>query len=313
MTPLKLIFIGTGEIGVRLLDSLNENPNIDLALVVTGVDKPAGRKMELQPSAIKKTALELGLEVYQPEAIKSPEAVEKLKNVAPDVILVMAYGQLLSQEVLDIPKIDCLNVHTSLLPKYRGASPIQSVILNGEKQTGITLMRMVKEMDAGPMYEQFKILLMSALETAGTLEARLAKLAAEKVPNSLVQIVEGKLEPTEQNEAEATFVTKISKADGQINWDEPAELIERKIRAFNPWPSCYTFFKGKRLKIHGAIAKNMDASAPPGTVVEKDGGVGVVTGKGILELIEVQPEGKKPQTMKEFLNGNGDFFGSKLN
>ncbi len=311
MNKIKIIFIGTGDIGRELLKSLNDHPFIEVILVVTGVDKPAGRKMELQPSVIKKTAFELNLEVFQPEAIKSPEAVEKLKSLAPDMMLVMAYGQLLSQEVLDIPSIDCLNVHTSLLPKYRGASPIQSAILAGEEKTGVTLMKMVKQMDAGAVYQQFEVEL-AQNETTGSLEAKLSSLAAQEIPNALIKVANGELKSMEQNEAEVTSVTKISKAEGQINWNEPADLIERKIRAFNPWPSAYTFFKDKRLKVLMAKAHDLHSTEPPGTVIKNEVWTGVVTGKGVLELIELQSEGKKPQTMKEFLNGNGEFFKVKL-
>ena len=343
MDPIKLIFTATGNVAVNLLKSLHHDSRFEILLVVTGTDKPMGRKMELQPNLIKKTALELGLKVFQPENIKSPEAIEQLKSADPDLMLVMAYGQILSQEVLDVPTINSLNVHASLLPKYRGASPIQSAILNGEPKTGITLMKMVKQMDAGAMYQHFEIPITN--DTTASLEEKLANLAAEKIPDTLVKVAEGKLTPIEQNEAEATYVTKISKADGQIDWNEPAEVIERKIRAFNPWPSTYTFFKRKRLKILSAsvlykrsihhVAVDDDAGwagkgepptqrnltsfeldeedlGEPGQVVEKNGKVGVATGKGLLLLSEVQLEGKKPQTMKEFLNGNGEFIGANL-
>lgn len=311
MQPIRIIFIGTGEIGVELLKSLHQDSRFEIMLVVTGVDKPAGRKMELQPSAIKKTALELGMNLFQPENIKTVEAVEKLKNLTPDIILVMAYGQLLSQEVLDIPKIDCLNVHTSLLPKYRGASPIQSVLLNGEKKTGITLMKMVQKMDSGAIYQQFEINI-SENETTESLEQKLSELTAERIPESLIDLVEKKLEPIEQNESLVTHVTKIAKSDGLIDWTEPAEVIERKIRAFYPWPGTFTSFKGKRLKIHQAKAHRLETSEKAGKVIQQEGLTGVATGKGILELMVVQLEGKKPQGIKEFLNGNTDFVGSRL-
>lgn len=312
MTAIKTIFLGTGDIGVKLLQALHDDPRFEVNLVVTSPDRPAGRKMELQPSPIKKRALELGIEVFQPENIKTPEAIEYLKKFEPQIMLVIAYGQLLSQEVLDIPKIDCLNVHASLLPKYRGASPIQSVLLNGEKETGVTLMKVVKKMDAGPIYKIYSLSHSIEHETAGTLEKKLGELSAKVVPQGIIEVAEGKLKPVEQDEHQATYVTKISKADGQIDWSEPAQLIERKIRAFDPWPSTYTFYKGKRLKILKAKVQSLSISEQPGKVVQKEGWTGVVTGNSILELIEVQLEGKKPQSMKEFLNGNGDFLGIRL-
>lgn len=310
MKKIKLIFTATGNIAVNLLKSLHADSRFEIALVVTGMDKPMGRKMELQANLIKKTALELGLEVFQPENIKAAEAIEKLKSADPELMLVMAYGQILSQEVLDVPAIDCLNVHASLLPKYRGASPIQSAILNGETKTGITLMKMVKQMDAGAMVQHFEIPIVN--DSTASLEEKLANLASQKIPDALVAVAEGKLKPIEQNEAEATYVTKISKTDGEIDWQEPAEVIERKIRAFNPWPSTYTFFNGKRLKISAAKVHFIQSSQEPGTVVQQEGWTGVVTGKGVLVLIEVQLEGKKLQTIKDFLNGNPEFVNTKL-
>lgn len=311
MKKIKLIFIGTDPIGVKLLEALRYHPQLEVALVVTGQDKPVGRKMVLTANPIKQKALELGLEVFQPQKVSDPESVAKLKTCDPDFLVVMAYGQIVSQAVLEVPKIDCLNVHTSLLPKYRGASPIQSALLNGDSKTGVSLMRMVKAMDAGPVYAQFELPI-EPEDTAGTLWEKLAELSAKTVPQAVVDISDKLLSPVEQDEAKATYIQKISKVDGEINWSEPADIIHRKVRAFNPWPSAFTFFEGKRLKLHRTRVSNEASKYPVGTVVRPQSSVGVVTGKGVLELLEVQLEGKKPQTIKEFLNGNQDFVGSKL-
>ena len=260
--------------------------------------------MELKPSPVKEVALKLGLEVFQPEKIN--DSVDELQALDADIMIVMAYGQIVSQEVLGVPKKACLNVHTSLLPKYRGASPIQSAILAGDDETGVSLMKMELKMDAGAVYKTFP----QAIEadTTASLTEKLAALTADKVPDALVEIANGTLEATPQNEDEVTYVTKISKADGNIDWSEDAEVIERKVRAFNPWPSAYTFFNGKRLKIVEAAAASGDHEGENG-MVEEDG---VVCATGRLRLMKVQLEGKKVQDYQEFLNGNQDFIGSVL-
>jgi len=305
---LKIIFNGSDAIGGPLLSSLHHHPNLEVSLVVTGQDKAMGRKMQLSPNPIKELALKLKLPIYQPEKISDFDSVERLKSEACDFLVVMAYGQIMNQAVLDIPTIEALNVHTSLLPKYRGASPIQSALLNGDQKTGISLMRMVQKMDAGPVYKQFELMIGEG-DTAGSLWDKLADLAAKKVPDSLLDIASQALEPVDQNEAEATYITKISKADGEINWSESAGVIHQKIRAFNPWPSAYTFFKTKRLKIHKSIAGEFKSDEIPGMVVETSGGIGVVTGDGVLKLTEVQLEGKKRQSIQDFINGNQSFLG----
>jgi len=307
----KVIFIGTDAIGVQLLEALHHTPELELALVVTGQDKSMGRKMLLTANPIKQKAIEHGLPVYQPEKVSAPESVAKLKALQPDFLVVMAYGQIVSQEVLDIPRVECLNVHTSLLPKYRGASPIQSALLNGDEKTGVSLMRMVKAMDAGPVYAQFKLPI-APEDTAGILWERLSQLSANEIPQAVIKISENSLMPAAQDESQATYIQKISKADGEINWSEPADLIHRKVRAFNPWPSAFTFFEGKRLKLHKTKVFEQTVDQPVGTAIELPSGIGVVTGGGVLELLEVQLEGKKRQFIQEFLNGNRGVVGVVL-
>lgn len=303
MEKIKIVFVGTDGVGSELLRTLSKL--FEVQLVVTGQDKPAGRKLQLQPSAIKLTAEELELEIFQPIDINAEMSVSRLANLSPDMIVVMAYGQILSREVLDTPSIDCLNIHASLLPKYRGASPIQASILNLDKKTGISLMKMVAKMDAGPVYKQFELLI-SENDTGQTLSDKLAKLAAEEVPKALLE-VEGGLQPTEQVEADVTYCGKISKADGQIDWNRPAKEIMAQMRAFNPWPGTYTFFDGKRLKLISAeICES--AGGDPG-LVKRDG---IVCEGGAIRPIELQIEGGNAQSFHDFINGHPEFIGSRL-
>ena len=309
MDKIKTIFIGTAEIGSPLLKTLAKDERFEISLVITQADKPAGRKMELQPSPIKQVSKELGLSIFQPENIN--QSAKEIKEHNPDILLVFAYGQILRREILDIPTFGCLNIHTSLLPKYRGASPIQSSILNGDKETGVSLMKMDEEMDLGPVYASFQFSVPSS-QTTPKLHDDLAKLSAEKIPDAIYTAITEDQSPTPQNEDEATYCKKITKADGQINWNEEAETIDRKIRAYAGWPGSYTFFEDKRLKILKATPITSE-SATPGEVIEKESKVFIGTQKGVLQLFEVQMEGKKPQLIEEFIKGYNDFIGSSMN
>lgn len=304
MEKIKIIFVGTDSVGGELLRTLSKL--FEVVLVVTGQDKPAGRKLQLQPSPIKLVAEELELEVFQPIDINADLSVRRMANLNPDIILVMAYGQILSREVLDIPKITCLNVHASLLPKYRGASPIQASILNLDKKTGISLMKMVSKMDAGPVYKQFEIAIGKS-NTARNLTEKLAKLSAEEIPKALIE-VDDDLQPEEQDESKATYCGKISKADGQIDWNRPAQEIMAQMRAFDPWPGTYTFFGGKRLRILSAEAHVGTPAGKPG-LVKRDG---IVCENGLIHPLELQIEGGKAQSLHDFINGHPDFIGSTL-
>lgn len=304
MEKIKIIFVGTDGVGSDLLRTVSKL--FDVKLVVTGQDKPAGRKLQLQPSPIKLVAEELKLEVFQPLDINAELSVRKLSNLNPDFILVMAYGQILSEEVLNIPKYACINVHASLLPRYRGASPIQASILNMDKKTGVSVMRMVRQMDAGPVYRQFELDI-DKTDTARSLTAKLAELSAKEVPRVLIDIEQGLL-AEEQYEAIATYCGKISKADGQIDWKRSVDEIMAQMRAFNLWPGTYTFFGGKRLKIVSAEAHEADLGGDPG-LVKRDG---IVCGSGYLLPLELQLEGGSAQSFKDFINGHPDFIGTGL-
>jgi methionyl-tRNA formyltransferase len=305
MEKIKIIFVGTDSIGKELLRVLSKL--FDVKLVITGQDKPAGRKLQLQPSPVKLTAEELGLEVFQPIDINAELSVRRLINLNADMIVVMAYGQILSQEVLSIPRIDCINVHASLLPKYRGASPIQSAILNLDKKTGISVMRMVAKMDAGPVYRQFELSI-DPVDSARSLSTKLAELSAKEVPRTLVDIEMQGLLASNQDESKVTYCGKISKADGKIDWKRPVAEIMAQMRAFDLWPGTYTFFGEKRLKMISAEPHEAELSGEPGLVKRE----GIVCGSGYILPLELQIEGGNVQSFHDFINGHPDFIGSKL-
>ena len=302
--------MGTAGISAPLLKILSEDNRFDIKLVVTQKDRPAGRKMQLIAPPVKVIAEELSLPVFQPENINTEENINELKKYQPDLILVMAYGQILKEEILNIPK-ECLNVHASLLPKYRGASPIQSSILDQENETGISLMKMVKKMDAGDVFIQFKINIDSK-DNNQTLTEKLEKLTSDNVPDALIKIFDGSLSSKKQDESLITYVSKINKSDGNINWGEDAKIINSKIKAFYGWPGTYTFFNGKRLKIIDTEVIESNDLTEFGLVYKNENSVLISTKNGSIKLITLQCEGKNKQSINEFIQGNQDFIGTKL-
>lgn len=312
---MKIIFMGTPDFAASALEKIVEAGH-EITLVVTQPDKPKGRSGELQVSDVKACALKHGFPVFQPERIKLPENVAYLKKYEADIYVVAAFGQILSQEILDIPKFGCVNIHASLLPKYRGAAPIQQAIIDGEKTTGVTIMQMAAGMDTGDILLQREIPI-DDNETGGGLFDKLSELGAELIVEALPKIERGELTPVMQDEKLATKCGKLSKNMGKIDFNKNAITIRNLVRGLNPWPSAYTRLDGKMLKIWSAdaiddknvkeIAGNVEVlkNAAPGTVsfVTKDA-VGVATGKGTLVLKEVQLEGKKRMLVKDFLLGN---------
>lgn len=311
MNQLSVIFIGTGEIGADLIKSLNKDDRFNIELVITKPDKPAGRKMKIMPSPIKTAALDLGLKIYQPENVNSDESLKKIKNINPDMIILMAYGQILGRKLLGIPKFGCINIHASLLPKYRGASPIQQSLLNHDSVTGISIMEMEEKMDTGPVFEMFKIQI-SDEDDSITISDKLGKLAAEKAPDVLTAIAEHRAEVKTQDNSIATYCKKITKSDGKINWSERANIIEKKIRAFTGWPGSFTFWNKKRLKVLSAKTYNYPGEEPPGKVIRKNHDVIVMAGHNAIKLMEVQLEGRNAQSIDEFIKGYTNFIGSQL-
>ncbi len=309
MDKISLIFIGTGSIGVPLFESLANDERFDVKLVITQADRPAGRKLKLTSSPIKQKADELGIEIAQPENINEVKNVKKCEKIKPDMIVLYAYGQILSKELLNIPKIGCINVHASLLPKYRGASPVQQALLNQDEETGISIMKMTEKMDSGPVYKQSDLRI-SNDDNALTLMDRLANLSAYETPDLLYTIVQGDISPTPQDDSQASYCEKIQKSDGQINWNEDAKTIHAKIRAYTGWPGTFTFWNSKRLKI---ISAKPDAyEVEPGKIILKDHLIFIGTKKGSIVPDDVQMEGKTVQDINAFVKGYPDFVGAGL-
>ena len=300
--PTRVVFMGSPEFALPSLRALAAA--YDLIGVVTQPDRPAGRGKQLSAPPVKTLALELGIPVIQPRRLRTTEAIEQLRAWAPDVIVVAAFGQILRQDVLDLPPLGCLNVHASLLPRWRGASPIQAAILHGDKETGVTIMRMDAGLDTGPILSQRAIPIADD-DTAGTLSGKLAILGAALLIETLPKYLAGDLKPQPQPEAGVTTVSTLTKADGELNLAEGAQELARKVRAFNPWPGAFIIWKGQALKIHRAHA----AAGPQraGTQPVHDGLPAVAAAGSLLVLDEVQPAGKKPMSGAEFLRGARDW------
>ena len=315
----KIIYFGTSAFAVPPLLSLLADGRFDVAAVVSQPDKPAGRKGEVRPSPVAAAARERGLRLLQPAKLKDESFGRLLAELKPDFLVVAAYGKILPQAVLDIPRSGALNLHGSLLPKYRGASPIQETIRCGEKTAGVTLMKMDRDMDHGPVYAAVETPIAED-DTYGSLEAKLAGAAAKLLVDSIDKIAAGELKPTEQRHDQATFTKILSRQNGFISWkDESAQDIVRKLRAFDPWPGVYAVWKrpgGRPLRLKIIKARPLEAAAKPdvpGTVFAADGKKPAVwTRSGALELIEVQMEGKKPASGRALLNGYADLPGSIL-
>lgn len=310
-TGLKLyrvIFMGTPEFAVPSLQVLINHPQIEIVAVITQPDKPAGRTGTPQPSSIKQLALANNLTVWTPDKVKNnQEIIGQIQAANPDVIVVVAYGKILPQEILNIPKEGIVNVHGSFLPKYRGASPIAGSILNGDTETGITLMKMVLEMDAGPIIAKSEPIAIESQDTTGTLTQKLAPVGAQLLNDKLIPYLEGRLKPTAQDDNQATYVPIIKKEDGLINWQTPAEMIERKSRAYSPWPSIYTFWQDKRLKITNGLVLAETNDQPGQLWITNDKYPAVTTGQGSLKIIRIQPEGKSVMSGADWLRGYPQF------
>ena len=303
--------MGTPDFAVPSLKKLIEK-GYDVKLVITQPDRPAGRGKKLTPPPVKVVAEELGIPVYQPERVKDNEELrEKLLSINPDLIVVAAYGKILPEWLLNIPEYGTVNVHASLLPKYRGASPIQWALLNGEEETGVTIMKVIPELDAGDIISQRRVKI-EREDNAKTLHDKLAEVGAELLVETIPLYVSGKLKPVPQNEEEATYCPQIKKEMGEIDWTRSSREIFNQIRAFTPWPSAYTTFRGKRVKI--LKAEPVEGSGKPGEVIEAGRELIVATGKGALRVERLRPEGRKEISGEEFARGYrvkpGDLFGS---
>lgn len=303
---MKIVFMGTPDFAVSILDALAD-AGFEISAVVTQPDRPKGRGHAVAMSAVKTRALALGLPVLQPEKIrKEPEFVQKLRDMNPDVIVVAAFGQILPKDVLDIPRLGCVNVHASLLPKYRGAAPIQWAVINGEKETGVTTMLMDEGLDDGDILEQ-KTVALDPKETGGSLFDRLADAGAELIVSTLKKLEKGEITPIKQNDAEATHVGMLKKETGDIDWKKDARSIECLIRGLNPWPTAFSSLDGQTIKIWDAdvVSANDNKEAAPGEILRADkSGILVRTGDGDLLIRELQPLGKRRMTAEQYLNGH---------
>lgn len=312
---MNIIFMGTPDFAVGALEAILKAGH-NVKLVVTQPDKAQGRSKELKPPAVKVCAMEHNLPVFQPERIKKEEAVAVLKQYDADIYVVAAFGQILSKEILNLPKFGCVNIHASLLPKYRGAAPIQWSIIDGEEKTGITIQQMNEGVDTGDILLQ-KEYTLAADETGESLFDRLCDLGAEAIVEALKKIEEGSIVPVKQNEADATHARMLTKAMGEIDFTKEAVVIERLIRGLNSWPSAYTFYKGKTMKIWGAkvvpgTLKNVEES-DFGTIITKDKeSFTILCGQDALQITEIQLEGKRRMSVKDFMLGCQIELGEKL-
>ena len=310
---MRIVFMGSPEFAVPSLEHLILNRNRVVA-VYTQPDRPAGRGRTLVSSPVKEAALWWGLPVMQPDSLKSAEAVSPLAELKPDVIVVCAFGQILPQSVLDIPPYGCVNVHPSLLPKFRGASPVAAAILAGDEFTGVSIMLQEAGLDTGPVLARAAIPV-TRQDNTGTLTEKLSLVGAHLLQEALSGWLRQEIAPQPQNEAEATYFPRITKEEGEIDWRLPAVEIWRRVRAFNPWPGCYTSWQGKQFKIIEAEPVTGGKNVKTGQVVALDregAAFGVKAGSGILGVLKVQMEGKKAMSAGEFLRGQREFIGAVL-
>jgi len=302
--------MGTPAFAVPSLEALARR--YDVAAVVTQPDRPARRGRKLTASAVKEAALKLRLPMMQPVSLRDEEAISRLSELEPRVMVVAAYGQILRPQVLAIPPAGVINVHPSLLPKYRGASPIAGALLAGEEETGVTIMLMDEEMDTGPILAQTTVRVDSA-DTTGSLEERLARVGAELLVETLPAWLEGRIEAQPQDDGRATYTKPLTKDDAAIDWSLPAIDIWHRVRAYNPRPGARTWWKGDQLKVLAAYPdSDWKGEGEPGQVVRTSSGVGVVTGEGALLLEAIQLPGKRAMSMEDFARGQRDFVGSRL-
>ncbi len=303
---MKIIFAGTPPIAAGVLKALID-ANYSIIACLTQPDRPQGRGLKLTPSAVKICALEHKIPILQPETLKQPEIQQQLRDLQPDLMIVMAYGLLLPAPVLQIPKLGCINLHASILPKWRGAAPIQYSILSGDTESGITIMQMDVGMDTGDILQLYPCKVL-ATDTSTDLHDRLALLAKSCCIDFIPKLINAEIKPTTQDHAQATYAHKIDKAQAQIVWSDSVTKIDRMIRAYNPWPIAYTNFAQQVVRIwHATIVdpSTQTTKATPGTIIKIDpDGIYVATGQGILKILQMQFPGKKTLPTTEILNSN---------
>ncbi|WP_305965389.1 MULTISPECIES: methionyl-tRNA formyltransferase [Marinobacter] len=304
---MRLVFAGTPDFAATALKAL-----IAAGHTIVGVysqpDRPAGRGRKLQPSPVKQVALDHEIPVFQPETLKTAEAQKQLADLKPDVMIVAAYGLILPKAVLDIPTHGCLNIHASLLPRWRGAAPIQRAIAAGDSETGITIMQMDEGLDTGAMLLK-SLTAIDTSDTGGSLHDRLAELGGKAIIEALELLKKGELTGEPQNDDLACYASKLSKTEGHIDWATDATAIERLVRAFNPWPGTYTDLGDQRIRIHEARALVTDSDAFPGTVVHRDrDGIDIACGNGTLRITRLQLPGSRAQSVNDLINGGKELL-----
>ncbi len=307
---LRIIYAGTPEFAVPALQALIDSPH-QVVAVYTQPDRPAGRGRKLQPSPVKQCALDHELKLMQPPSLKSPTELEQLQSLQADLMVVAAYGLLLPQAVLDIPRLGCINIHASLLPRWRGAAPIQRALEAGDRQTGITLMQMDAGLDTGAMLATAAIDI-DDNSTAASLHDELKQLGADLLMQNLPAIEQARIQFQAQDDAAACYAPKLSKQEGRIDWHKPAAVLHREIRAFNPWPVSFSYLGDQLVKVWQAGFSDSPCSEPPGQVLTHDRqGIHVCCGNGVLSISELQLAGKKRTTAAQLLNAR-DFSGERF-
>ena len=309
--PRRVVFMGTPAFVVPVFDALVMDPSVSVVAACVPPDRPRGRGRAMEAAPVKQRATELDTPVFQPGTLRNPEAVAELRAFAPDVIVVAAYGRILPTAVLNLPRFGCLNLHPSLLPAYRGPSPVVGALLAGDDTTGVTLMLMDEGMDTGPIIAQ-RTRVVAPHDDADSLTAALFSDGSDLLLQNLGDWMAGAVKPHPQDDARATYTTKIERADGAVDWELPAEVLARRRRAYAPWPGLYTRWEGKELKLLDVAAVTTTAVSP-GLVVSADGAeISIGTGAGILTVNQLQLEGRRPATAAEFLRGYPQFVGAQL-
>lgn len=300
---MKIVFAGTPDFAVPTLEELFKS-GYDIPLVITQKDKPKGRGKKLQYTPVKEKALELGLEIYQPDNINNEESLKILEEIHPDFLIVVAYGQILKKKVLDIPKIDCINVHASLLPKYRGAAPINWSIINGEKETGVTIMKIEEGLDTGDMISKGIVPILED-DNATSIHDKLSKLGGELLVSTLKDIAEGKAVYTPQNDEESSYAPMLYKDTGKIDWNKSAREIFNHVRGLTPWPGAFTYYNDSQVKVHKVKLSDQNSQGEPGKIIEvSNNGVAVNTSDKIILIEELQFPNKRRMKVMEYLAGN---------
>lgn len=300
---MKIVYMGTPEFAVPALKAIFDK-GFQIPLVISQTDKPRGRGNKLQPTPVKETAINLGLRVHQPEKVNDVETIELIKSVKPDFIIVAAYGQILKEELLSIPKYGCLNIHASLLPKYRGAAPINWAIINGDSITGVTIMKMEKGLDSGPMILKVETKIDDD-DTAEELHDRLSIMGAELIIQAIDDIMNGKASFIPQNHGESSYAPMLYKNSGRIDWSKSSNKIRDLIRGLIPWPNAFTIYKDERVRILKADSVKQNHNIPPGTIVKADKeGIKVAAGDGFVIIKQLQFPNKNPMEVSAYLLGN---------